>query len=71
MDITDVVRDLVAYSNTLLPLLKATLALSFDDLYPALSALSMMTVLAKWCSVPTKRAVVTTALRDFSTQRLA
>ena len=64
-------RGFVAYSSTLLRLLKVTPALSLDGLFPALTALSPVTILAIWGYVPTKRAVPTIALRDLSTQRSA
>jgi len=58
-------------TNTLLPLLKATPALSLDSLSPALAALYLVTILAIRYSVPAERASPTIALRYFSTQRSA
>jgi hypothetical protein len=61
-------KDRVAHSKTLLPLLKATPALFLDDRFPATSALFPMTIVAIWGYIPTKRAIATIALTYFSNQ---
>jgi len=71
IDITGVMRDRVAHSKTLLPLLKATPALFLYDLFPASRALSPMTIRAIWGCIPINRAPAAIALTYFSNQQLA